>query len=54
MQSYLTKKTAPQRMSRKRSRRDIFIKNKKETKLRRKAVLLANRERHLLNADLVD
>lgn len=34
--SYATKKVTPQRMSRKRMRRDVFMANKKMTKVRRK------------------
>ncbi len=34
---YLTKKTAPQRMTRKRMRRDVFVSNSKMGKAARKA-----------------
>lgn len=51
MIQYPNKKSTPSRMSRKRARRDVFIKNKKTTKLRRKAQLLANRERNSFDTD---
>jgi len=38
---YPTKATTPQRMARKRSRRDIFVANKKMAKMRRKAARMA-------------
>lgn len=38
--SYPNKKTAPQRMTRKRMRRDVFVANKKAAKLARKAARL--------------
>jgi len=38
--SYATKKTTPQRMTRKRMRRDVFMNNKKLTKVARKAARL--------------
>ena len=37
MKSYPNSKTMPQRMARKRMRRDVFIANKKASKLRRKS-----------------
>ena len=42
--SYPTKKTTPQRMSRKRLRRDIFVANKKMAASARKAKRLARVE----------
>jgi hypothetical protein len=36
MKSYATKATTPQRMTRKRLRREVFVFNKKEARLRRK------------------
>ncbi len=45
MRGYPTKKTMPQRMSRKRLRRDVFVANKKATKLRRKAARLSRLEK---------
>jgi len=38
--SYPTKKSAPQRMTRKRMRRDVFVSNKKAAKAARKAARL--------------
>jgi len=54
MIAYKTKKDTPSRMTRKRARRDVFIKNKKATKIRRKKQLLANRELAILNTDGVN
>lgn len=42
--SYPTKQNTPQRMARKRARRDVFIHNKKMAKLRRKTARAARRE----------
>jgi hypothetical protein len=36
MNSYGNKKTVPSRMARKRLRQEVFMKNKKESKLRKK------------------
>lgn len=44
MKSYGTRATVPQRMARKRMRRDVFVANSKATKLRRKAVRLLKRK----------
>lgn len=37
MKPYGNKKATPQRMARKRMRRDVFVANRKESKLRREA-----------------
>ena len=54
MKKYPNKLEVPNRMTRKRARRDVFIKNKKATKIRRKKQLLANRELAVLNTDGVN
>jgi len=43
--SYPTRKTMPQRMARKRARRDVFMANRKASRLRRKAARLERRSR---------
>jgi hypothetical protein len=43
MRAYLTKKNTPQRMARKRARRDVFVANKKAAKVRRKEQRLLRR-----------
>ena len=42
--SYPTKASMPQRMARKRARRDVFVANKKASKLRRKAARIARQQ----------
>ena len=42
--SYPNKTSMPQRMARKRMRRDVFVVNKKATKLRQKAARLLRKE----------
>jgi hypothetical protein len=50
--AYGTKKETPLRMTRKQSRRRVFMVNAKLTKLRRKQKLLQNRQnRELLESD---
>lgn len=48
MLPYHNKKTAPSRMARKRSRQDVFIKNKKATRLRRKAARLLRKQQDVV------
>jgi hypothetical protein len=44
MKSYPTKQSMPQRMARKRMRRDVFVANKKAAKARRKSARLARQQ----------
>jgi hypothetical protein len=44
MKSYPTKKTTPQRMTRKRMRREVFVANKKAARLARKVRRAAHTE----------
>lgn len=52
--SYDNKKSAPQRMSRKRNRSTIFVYNKKLKKVERRKRLLANRERNVGDSDSIN